>query len=286
MGRRYFAEVFERRDPLRRSDVEVESYLGTRAARIKLRSGRTALVESLLPLRTPDDTGRLAPVDLSLEDVGTSWAPRHGLAKISMPKRLRAGEVQLQESGVRVEIASPRGDSIGSAEDGGVFYPNAEADTDVAVVPTLSGVEVSWLLRSAQSPETFSLRYGGGVTLRDRQDGSVEVLRDSQVVAGIAPPLAWDADREAVAMSMRADGDTLRVTVEHHDRDVAYPIVADPSIRREVLLEQLLLERRQYRMVGHRGLESRFQPSGSSTYRDDPNIAGYDRTYNFGDTGE
>jgi len=314
VGRRHFKQVFDRRDSLQREGVRVNAYLGAHAARVELESGRKALVESLSPLQTPDQAGRLAPVDLSLRDAGSSWEPAQGLAEISLPKRLRAGGVFLKKSGVRVEIASPQSDSVGSAEDGGAFYANAETDTDVAVVPQLTGVEVSWLLRSAQSPEQFSLRYTGGVTLRDRDDGAVEVLRDGQVVAGIAVPMAWDADHEPVAMSMHGDGDTLYVTVKHRDQDVLYPIVADPSITEKFYWSNFMWSNGSTASgdtTGWSRVSTRVirQPLGVNcddtnkffcfgswswiygpgiyTYqRDDPAIPGYDRTYNYGDMGE
>ncbi len=229
LARRHLKRAFEaRRDPVKGPGVSVDAYLGDRAARVELASGQKAIVESLLPLRTPDASGALEPIDLTVRDAGDAFEPVHAASKVRLPKRLRGGDVELGDSGLRIEIPAPQSDTPGSGEDGGVFYANAEAATDVAVIPEMTGVEVSYLLRSADAPERFVLRYGGGVVLRDTKEGGVDVLRDGKPVAQVTPPKAWDADGQPVPMRLKADGDRLIVEVDHRDGDYAYPIVADP----------------------------------------------------------
>ncbi|MBA2717446.1 MAG: fibronectin type III domain-containing protein [Propionibacteriales bacterium] len=228
LARKHLKRAFERRDPVKRPGVTVDAYLGERAARVELSSGQKAIVESLMPLRAPDASGALKPIDLTVRDYGDAFAPVHSVSRVRLPKRLREGGVELGEQGVRIKIPAPQSDTPGSDEDGGVFYANAEPATDVIVVPEMTGVEIFHLLRSSDAPERFVLGYEGGVVLRETKEGGVDVLRDEKLLARVSPPMGWAADGQPVPMRLRADGDKLVVEVDHRDGDFKYPIVADP----------------------------------------------------------
>lgn len=130
--------------------------------------------------------------------------------------------------------------SIGVAEDSGevrqvadkLFYPNAARDSDVLIAPTAAGVQVSYQLRSADSPESFveELSLPAGASLHVNADGGA-TIRDGagDALVEIAPPAAWDSEFTAVPVEYELDGDDLIIRVTHRERDLLYPILVDPE---------------------------------------------------------
>lgn len=74
---------------------------------MELASGQKAIVESLLPLRSPDASGQLEPIDSPVRDAGDAFEPVHAASKLRLPKRLRGGDVELGDSGLRIDIPAP-----------------------------------------------------------------------------------------------------------------------------------------------------------------------------------
>ena len=65
----------------------------------------------------------------------------------------------------------------------------------------------------------FELTAGGGAELR----------RDGQRLLSVAIPLAVDAQGRPVDVRYGLSGTDLRIEVDHHGRDLAYPILVDPT---------------------------------------------------------
>ncbi len=120
------------------------------------------------------------------------------------------------------------------------FWANVDTDTDMLVKPLPNGAESFWQLRSQESPEQLRLKLDlpAGAQLRLASAGAgaaagpeaAEVVKAGKVLAKIAAPGTRDADGQAVPTSMRVDGQDIVVTVAHHGRDVAYPLMVDPTM--------------------------------------------------------
>ncbi len=114
-----------------------------------------------------------------------------------------------------------------------MFYPEIAADTDYVAAATRAGAQVMWQLRSPQAPERLGLDVDvpAGASLRIVA-GDVEIVdSDGAVLSVITAPVAIGADGADVPAAFRFVDGRLVVEVEHHDRDVAYPIMVDPEVR-------------------------------------------------------
>lgn len=113
-----------------------------------------------------------------------------------------------------------------------MFFGATQPDTDTIIKPGTDGVQYAWQLRSAESPEQLVLHVDlpGDAVLKNGEAGEVTITQGDKVLVRIAPVMAFGADGEPVATSMRADGDSITIGVPHRNQDVAYPIVVDPEV--------------------------------------------------------
>ena len=213
--------------------ARVERYLGDHTALVAHGAGGSrGLMESLHPLRTRGADGQLEPVDLELADRGEHFAPRVPLVPVRIEKDPRAG-VSFVESGIAF---TPIGFWSAAARRvaGKASWANAAQDTDYWVMPTPGGVETFAELRSEQSPDSLAWRFelpaGAALRLPHGPRGPALIERDGEALARISPPVAWDADGDAVSTSYHVAGSVLRMAVEHRAAGVRHPVVADPEI--------------------------------------------------------
>lgn len=218
--------------PLRLDRGErVKDYRGERAALIERENGTEGLAESFLPLRSTAGSDKKAPVSLELEESAGAYAPSNPLVSTRIPKELSENiSFTRLGYGLRPEAsAQPEAPTV--VEDK-VFYANTATDTDFLVSPTPTGVEASFVLRSADSPEELSLRFDLAPEdeLKPTADGSgaVELIRGGEAAALIVPPAARDAEGERVPVSYAVSGSSLKVTARHREADFLYPILVDP----------------------------------------------------------
>jgi YD repeat-containing protein len=191
-----------------------------------------AIAESTVPLAVEDEAGRLAPVELALEDRGASLASRNPIVPVTYFKDARRG-FEFGRSGIRVHLAGAPGPGTSPLENvaSKAFFSNVATDTDFWITPQPSGAQVQWQLRSQASPErlALSLELPPGGRLSLTPDGHVDLLRDEVRVGMISPPAAVDADGQQVPVHYEVSGSDLRVEVAHRDRDILYPIMVDPE---------------------------------------------------------
>ncbi len=64
--------------------------------------------------------------------------------------------------------------------------------------------------------------------------GTVVVLRKGQVLAHIPAPTARDAQGTNVPVAMRISGEKLVLSIHHRRLDIAYPILVDPEVVRNI----------------------------------------------------
>ncbi|MEZ5123577.1 MAG: hypothetical protein R2736_18740 [Solirubrobacterales bacterium] len=112
-----------------------------------------------------------------------------------------------------------------------VFFADTQTDTDTMVKPLTSGVQYAWQLRSADSPERFSLEVDlpAGASLAQPGRDGVRVVKDGSVIGRLGIPTAFDADGQLIPAHLEVSGSRITVVVEHVGKDVAYPIAVDPD---------------------------------------------------------
>jgi len=130
------------------------------------RTGKRALLMSTLPLQAKRSDGKLAPIDLSLENTARGVGPTNSLAPFRV-EPVSAARVSFPGKGVSISVRSGDRHSMQTANDR-AFFANVLPDTDVAVTPLPDGAELSVLVRSPDAPEhfAFDVKLPEGARLR------------------------------------------------------------------------------------------------------------------------
>jgi len=211
--------------------AHVTSFLGDRVARVVSPAGHRGLVVSSVPLHSSAGGQGDKPVDLTVQDRGSMFAPANPTVPTTVPKQT-SGELSLGELRIR-----PGADrlSTGRVVDGRVLYPNSARDTDVAVGVLPTGIETFTLLRSPAAPRSLGLGLGLGAGERlvtsDAPGGGFDVVRDDQQrVAHIPQPTATDAEGSPVAVRTAVSASGLGLTVDATAKDTAWPVSVDPAV--------------------------------------------------------
>lgn len=213
------------RAPFMPPGESIRSYLNDFAARVS----DGTVVESTVPLRGEDG----GPVDLRLDQAGSSVAPRNAIAPFRIAKDVRGG-VALANAGVRItplaadETAAP--EVVGDT----AFFHEAYEDGDYVVKPAATGFSVNVQIRSEASPERYRLRIDvpEGRRLREvRERQAIEVVDGAgEVEATVSVPRAWDADRQPLDLEWSLDGEVMTIDAPHRAHDGAYPYLLDPTV--------------------------------------------------------
>jgi RHS repeat-associated protein len=203
--------------------------LGDNAVRIH-RDGEDspAVAVSPTPLVSDLGSGQRQLIDLSLRESGDRFEARNPLVRAWLPERLQDGFVFSPND---IELRFGGDDSVTARRVGDkLFYANVATDTDLVAEAVPSGVSTFYQLRSPAAPSSldvtvapgdgaFELIAGGGAQLRQDGDG----------VLGVSAPVAIDAQGAPVDARFAIVDGALRIDVDHHARDVAYPILVDPT---------------------------------------------------------
>jgi YD repeat-containing protein len=231
--RMVFAEQLEalNDDPARfLSDAQLIRPLDETAAAVKEEGDRSVL-DSSVPVRTENDAGDLAKVDLSLTETPQGYETVNAVSDLRLP--LTADEkTHLGDEGLAIAQADAEESSARRFGDKNILYPEVLPDTDLMVAPTAAGVELFNLLRSEESPEElrFELDLPAGAVLRADGFGGAEVVRDEKTLTHISPPIATDAQGTNVPVELGVDQSGIVIHVPHRAGDFAAPILVDPIV--------------------------------------------------------
>ena len=212
------------------SDAQLVASLGASGAVVR-DEGETSLLETTVPLRTEDEEGKLAKVNLSLEPTANGFKTANALADLRLPDSAGRG-IEVGGEGVEISQQGASGAVAGRFGDKNLFYPSALPDTDLMASATSFGVELYDLLRSEDSPEElrFHIAVPDGAELRPDGRGGAEVLRKGERLTLIPRPSAEDAQGTEVPLRTEVESGSLVVHVPHHSGDYAYPILVDPIV--------------------------------------------------------
>jgi Ca2+-binding RTX toxin-like protein len=233
--RSVFGAVLENlnQDPARfLSDAKVDRV--SEGGATVMSEGDAQLLETNIPVQAEEENGELGTVNLDLAESTEGWAPENPLVDLTIGNSADEG-IELGDEGLTVTqtgadqaVAKPLGDK-------NLFFSEVDAgtDTDLVVAPVSSGVELLDLLRSSDSPESLRFHFDlpAGSELRAGPGGSAEVVdADGEASALIPKPWAMDAQETQVPVEMTVEGDSIVLSVEHWEQDLAYPILVDPTI--------------------------------------------------------
>ena len=205
---------------------------------IRYRNDHTAVVRtptglevesSTAPLRVTSAEGKKLPVDLDLIRGDDGIEPTNPVQPTVIGDHLDQG-VDLTATGISLSLIGSDAPAaiIGESE---AFYGEVAPDTDAVATPRLDGVDLSALLRSADSPE--ELRYRVGLPLGARlvgEDGGAVIRRGDAVIGRIPAIWARDAQGTPVPVTIAISGDELDLRIPRRGRSYAYPILVDPVV--------------------------------------------------------
>ncbi len=231
--RSLFSEQLEalNSDPSRfLSDAQLVRPLGESGAVVK-DEGEGSLLETTVPVRTEDEEGQLAKVDLSLESTPEGFHTENAISDLVLPNS--ADEpIQVGEEGVEIAQSGAADSSANRFGDKNLFYPSVLPDTDLLVAGNSFGAELFDLLRSKESPEDlrFDIGVPEGAELRSDEHGGAEVVREGERLTLIPKPYALDAQGTEIPVQLEVEGASIVVHVAHREGDYAYPALLDPIV--------------------------------------------------------
>lgn len=220
-------------------------------ALVKTKQGKKALMVASQPVVAKNAEGKVAPVDLTLQQTPAGVAPVNSRAPFVV-EPTSAAKVNFTGLGLGMSVAGAKGkngkavgakSADGLVSDETTFFPNVLTDTDAGVSPLPYGSELYLIARSDDAPEHITLAFDlpTGATLRWTPTDhplagigpqTIEIVQDDKPLAYVTPPVAYDADGQGIPASMRIDGQDIVLDVPHQDLDVHYPIAIDPEVVR------------------------------------------------------
>jgi len=121
---------------------------------------------------------------------------------------------------------------------GHVSYMSENSYSTTPLVKTDGSVQVTTVIEDETAPAEYryTLDLPAGSTLKETPSGGYMIVdSNGDYDGGIAPPWAVDSEGNEVDTSFHIeDGDTLVQTVRH-DKNTAYPVVADPMWGKDLI---------------------------------------------------
>jgi YD repeat-containing protein len=212
------------------SDAQLVRPLGDSGAVVK-DEGEGSLLETTVPVRTEDEEGQLAKVDLSLEATPEGFQTENAISDLVLPSSADEA-IQVGEEGFEIAQGGAAASSANRFGDKNLFYPSVLTDTDLLVAGNSFGAELYDLLRSKGSPEDLRFEIGvpEGAELRSDEHGGAEVVRDGERLTLIPKPYALDAQGTEIPVALEVEGASIVVHVAHREGDYAYPALLDPIV--------------------------------------------------------
>lgn len=134
------------------SDAQLVRPLGESGAVVKA-EGESSLLETTVPVRTEDEEGQLAKVDLSLEATPEGFQTENAVSELTLPSSA-AEPIQVGEEGLEIAQAEAAESSAHRFGDKNLFYPSVLPDTDLLVAANSFGAELSTCCDQKTAPRT------------------------------------------------------------------------------------------------------------------------------------
>lgn len=170
-----------------------------------------------------EGTARVSGIPSVLEGARTRSDARRGVDSTLTIETPRAEAVTIEPQSRGEAVSLPSGLTSFIADDGVATVPVPKTD---------GSVQVATVIANADSPTmyAYTIGAGDGSKLIEVDKGYVAIAdAEGNLIAGVAPAWAVDANGDQVPTWFEIDGDTL---VQHVDHSAAYeyPIVADPWV--------------------------------------------------------
>jgi hypothetical protein len=214
--------------------VAIDEYVGADIAKLMGPGGRRSLLLSSMPLRSRVGDGSLQPLSVALRsgDPG-EVRPQNPIAQVRIATDPAEGFTMGPDAQHLLTIVplGLRADTPSATVFAGqLLFADARDSTDLLIRPSATGVQTFEQLRSAAAPESFAYRLelSSGQTAA-LTDGVVSIRQDGELIAQSAPPVAIDAARRPVPVTISLADNVVRLDVPHRHGGFDYPIAVDPD---------------------------------------------------------
>jgi RHS repeat-associated protein len=217
--------------------AQLGKQFGSSTVQVTNGDGSHGVMVSSLPLDGTTPSGSSAPLNLNLSNDGAGgYWPDSSLVPVTLPMA-STGQVFFPQDSLGLSFSS--GAAVTGQQQGGtVFYPNvgsSGSDTDVVASADPHGAEITYVLRSAQSPQTqtitFSLPSGWSLAALPLDPNTIQVKDAAGTVQGtLLAPVATDAQGQPVAANyMIQNGNQVVLSVADQGGNYDFPIMVDPT---------------------------------------------------------
>lgn len=155
---------------------------------------------------------------------------------------LDAEPVEVGDNGIALALAD--GDDLSTGEplsDNSVVFTGE--DVSQVVADKGNGlIGIAAVIESADAPSSYAFDFSGDTDITAELGeigGGVLFLDGDEVVGGVLPPWAFDADGLEVPTHYEISGDSVVQVVDHVGGRFTYPIVADPTYYGESLISKV-----------------------------------------------
>ncbi|MCS3442826.1 hypothetical protein [Microbacterium phyllosphaerae] len=190
----------------------------------------SAAPSDLAPLPIDHSGGELAAYPQGGGKIGVATDPGSGMTLVS------------DDGSTAASISLPGAERLKDAvvsDDGSVTFAGERLTPSINVMASDEAVRISAVIASKSQTQEFSFDFGVGARVEIQPDGSALVLAaraaESEesvevILASVEVPWARDAAGRPVSTHYVSEGGALVQVVDHRQRHVTYPVVADPTI--------------------------------------------------------
>lgn len=151
--------------------------------------------------------------------------------EIVIPDSLNGDVTLSSEGGPSISVSLPNaGSGISSTEleNGMTSFDNEDGSSTVPVAKEDGSVQVTTVISSSNAPNEYIYQFNlpEGISISPHDGGANFVNAAEEVVGGIAPAWAVDAEGAQVPTRFKIEGETVTQIVDHEGFE--YPVVADP----------------------------------------------------------
>lgn len=155
---------------------------------------------------------------------------------------LSAEPIESGENGIALAVAGADALSTGErlSDNAVVFIGDSVSQVVADKGNGLIGIAV--VIQSADAPLSYAFDFSADADITaelGEVGGGVLFLDGGDVVGGVLPPWAYDAEGREVPTHYQISGDSIVQVVDHIGGEFAYPIVADPTYYGESLISRV-----------------------------------------------
>lgn len=179
----------------------------------------------------------VAPMEANvpIEDIainGASVDVEAGNSIVTIPSDTSLPIEVKDEDGTLISLTLPQAQRVAPAEqigDGVIAYDNSDGSHTIPLVKDDGSVQVTTVIDDAQAPNRYVYDFDlpDGASLEQTEEGIAFLGGDGNLIGGVAPAWAVDAEGKTVPTWYEIEGSRITQVVAHDDK-VSYPVVADP----------------------------------------------------------